>query len=355
MADEDDASKTEDPTEKKLQDARGKGQVAQSQEIKSWAILLGGTAGLVFLAPFIANSVRVMSRTFVENPHAISIDFYHLRKVFADVSIDIGMILAPLFVLLMILAFASNVGQFGLIWSVDKIKPDLKKISLFAGVKRMFSSRTLIEFLKGIAKLLIVGFVAFSLALPLLVDIELLSQKDFIYSLDRIHTIAIYLAAGTVAVMTVIAALDLIYQRMKHAKEMRMSTQEVKDEHKQSEGDPQIKARIRQIRADRAQNRMMDSVPDADVIITNPTHYSIALQYKMEDMAAPKVVAKGVDHLAFRIREMAEDNDIPIVENPPLARALYASVEIDEEIPAEHFTAVAEVIGYVMRMRGELN
>lgn len=355
MADEDDTSKTEDPTEKKLQDARGKGQVAQSQEVKSWAVLLGGTAGLVFLAPFIANGVRTLSTTFIESPHAVSIDFGHLRKVFADVAVDVGLILAPLFLLLVILAFASNVGQFGFIWSVEKVMPDPKKISLFAGIKRMFSSRTIIEFLKGIAKLVIVGVVAFGISLPLLSDIELLSQKDFIYSLDRIHVIAIYLAAGTVAVMTVIAALDLIYQRMKHAKEMKMSQQEVKDEHKQSEGDPQVKARIRQIRADRAQNRMMASVPDADVVITNPTHFSIALQYKMEDMAAPKVVAKGVDHLAFRIREVAEDNDIPIVENPPLARALYASVEIDDEIPAEHFTAVAEVIGYVMRMRGELN
>lgn len=355
MADEDDASKTEDPTEKKLQDARGKGQVAQSQEIKSWAILLGGTAGLMFLAPFIANGVTSVSRAFIESPHAISANFGHLRKVFADVAMDIGLVLAPLFLLLVIIAIAANIGQFGLIWSFEKIMPDLKKISLIAGVKRMFSSRTVMEFLKGIAKLIIVGVVAFGLAIPLLVDIEIIAFKDFLYSLDRIHTIAIYLAAGTVAVMTVIAALDLIYQRMKHSKEMRMTKQEVKDEHKQSEGDPQVKARIRQIRAERAQNRMMASVPEADVVITNPTHYSIALQYKMEEMAAPKLVAKGVDHLAFRIREVAEDNDIPIVENPPLARALYASVEIDEEIPGEHFTAVAEVIGYVMRMRGQLN
>ncbi len=355
MADEDDASKTEDPTEKKLLDARGKGQVAQSQEIKSWAILLGGTAGLIILAPYMANQVRILSRTFIESPHAISFDFYHLREVFSDIAVEIGLVVAPLFLILVVLAIAANVGQFGLIWSAEKIKPDAKKISVLKGVKRMFSSTTVVEFLKGIAKLVIVGVVAFGLALPLLNDLELIAQMDFMYSLDRIHLIAIYLAAGTVAVMTVIAGLDLIYQKMKFAKEMRMSKQEVKDEHKQSEGDPQIKARIRQIRADRAQNRMMDAVPDADVVITNPTHYSIALQYKMEDMAAPKLVAKGVDHLAFRIREMAEDNEIPIVENPPLARALYASVEIDEEIPAEHFTAVAEVIGYVMRMRGELN
>ncbi len=355
MADEDDASKTEDPTEKKLQDARGKGQVAQSQEIKSWAILLAGTAGLVFIAPFVANEVSKVSKAFIASPHAINSDFDHLRSIFVDISIEVGLALSPLFLLLIVIALAANIGQFGWIWSTEKVMPDPKKISLKSGVKRMFSSQTLVEFLKGIAKLVIVGLVAFGVVLPLLADLELLAEMDFHYTLERIHLIAIYLAAGTVAVMTVIAGLDLIYQKSKHAKEMRMSKQEVKDEHKQSEGDPQIKARIRQIRADRAQNRMMDSVPDADVVITNPTHYSIALQYKMEMMSAPKVVAKGVDHLAFRIREVADDNDIPIVENAPLARALYASVEIDEEIPGEHFTAVAEVIGYVMRMRGELN
>ena len=354
MADEDDASKTEDPTEKKIQDARRKGQVASSQEIKSWAILLGGTAGLIILAPYIANNVRIISRTFIESPHAISMDSYHLREVFKTITVDIGLVLAPLFLILVILAIASNVGQIGLLWSTEKIKPEYKKISILAGVKRLFSSRTLVEFLKGIAKLVIVGVVAFGLSLPLLFDIEMISQIDIIYTLDRIHTIAIYLTSGTVAVMTVVAILDLVYQKSKHAKEMRMSLQEVKDEHKQSDGDPQVKARIRKIRAERSQNRMMASVPDADVVITNPTHYSIALEYKMEQMAAPKLVAKGVDHLAFRIREIAAENDIPIVENAPLARALYAAVEIDQEIPSEHFNAVAEVIGFVMRMRGKL-
>ena len=355
MAEEDDASKTEEPTEKKLQDARSKGQVAQSQEIKSWAILLGGTAGLVILAPYMANNVRIISRTFIESPHAISMDFYHLREVLKLIAFDVGLLLAPLFLILVILALSASIGQIGFIWSIEKIKPEYKKISILAGFKRLFSSRTVVEFLKGIAKLVIVGAVAFGLSLPLLSDIQVIAQKDILHTLDRIHTVAIYLTGGTVAVMTVIAVLDLVYQKSKHAKEMRMSLQEVKDEHKQSDGDPQVKARIRQIRADRAQNRMMASVPDADVVITNPTHYSIALEYKMEHMAAPKLVAKGVDHLAFRIREIAEANNIPIIENPPLARALYAAVEINQEIPTEHFNAVAEVIGFVMRMRGKLN
>jgi flagellar biosynthetic protein FlhB len=175
------------------------------------------------------------------------------------------------------------------------------------------------------------------------------------HSIDRIYVVAITLFAGTVAAMTVIAFADYVFQRHTFMKDMRMSKQEVKDEYKQQEGDPQIKARIRKLRMERAQQRMMAAVPDADVVVTNPTHYSVALTYKMDEMAAPKLVAKGVDYLAFRIREIAEANDVPLVENPPLARALYAGVELDEEIPAEHFQAVAEVIGFVMRKRGLLS
>ena len=155
-------------------------------------------------------------------------------------------------------------------------------------------------------------------------------------------------------VMTAIAGLDYLYQRYLFMKQMKMSKQDVKDEHKQSEGDPQVKARIRKLRAERAQRRMMAAVPEADVVITNPTHYAVALMYKMEEMTAPKLVAKGVDSLAFRIRQVAEENDVPLVENPPLAWALYSAVELDEEIPPEHYKAVAEVIGYVLRLRGDV-
>jgi len=172
--------------------------------------------------------------------------------------------------------------------------------------------------------------------------------------LDRIHEIALVIAAATVMVMTVIAALDFMYQRYNQYKNLRMTKQEVKDEHKQSEGDPHVKARIRRLRQERAQQRMMAAVPEADVVITNPTHYAVALEYKMETMPAPRLVAKGVDSLAQRIRETAEEHEVPLVENPPLARALYAAIELDEEIPAEYYQAVAEVIGYVMRLKGRL-
>ena len=187
-----------------------------------------------------------------------------------------------------------------------------------------------------------------------LFDFVLGGVMDLVQSFPGIIlNIAILISAGTIAVMTAIAALDFMFQKYQFTKQMRMSKQEVKDEHKQSEGDPQVKARIRALRQQRARERMMAAVPEADVVITNPTHYAVALKYDMEEMPAPKLIAKGIDTLAFRIREVAEEHDIPIVENPPLARALHASVELDEEIPPEHFVAVAEVIGYVMRMKGK--
>ncbi len=355
MAEEEDQSqKTEDPSERKLLKAREKGDVAQSQEVKTWMILLGGTAGLIFMGPSIGNGVRRMSIPFIEKAYAIPTDFDHLQLVFSNLTLDIGFLLAPLMGLLLFLAIISNVAQFGLIFAPEKIKVDPSKISIIKGMKRMFSQRAIMEFIKGILKLFAVGIVSFYLALPWLSDLTLMVRMEIGFSLDRIIIISTVLAAGTLGVMTLVAVMDFAFQKQQFTKKMRMSKQEVKDEYKQSEGDPHVKARIRKIRTERAQQRMMAAVPEADVVITNPTHYSIALEYKMDDMAAPKLVAKGVDHLAMRIREVAEANEIPIVENPPLARALYAGVEINEEIPSEHFKAVAEVIGFIMRKRGDI-
>tara|TARA_B100001142_G_C14258887_1_gene626226 strand:- start:464 stop:1357 length:894 start_codon:yes stop_codon:yes gene_type:complete len=295
-----------------------------------------------------------MSIPFIEKAYAIPTDFDHLQLVFSNLTLDIGFLLAPLMGLLLFLAIISNVAQFGLIFAPEKIKVDPSKISIIKGMKRMFSQRAIMEFIKGILKLFAVGIVSFYLALPWLSDLTLMVRMEIGFSLDRIIIISTVLAAGTLGVMTLVAVMDFAFQKQQFTKKMRMSKQEVKDEYKQSEGDPHVKARIRKIRTERAQQRMMAAVPEADVVITNPTHYSIALEYKMDDMAAPKLVAKGVDHLAMRIREVAEANEIPIVENPPLARALYAGVEINEEIPSEHFKAVAEVIGFIMRKRGDI-
>ncbi len=354
MADEDDASKTEDPTPKKLDQARKKGQAAVSQEVKSWFILVAGTVGLVMMAPGIARDVQGVSAPFIHTPDLMPVDFEHLRVVFSKLLLEVGWILAPLMGLLVLIAAFGSLVQTGLLFAPDRVKPDIGKVSLIKGFKQRFSMMAVVEFLKGIAKLAIVTVVALALTLVLLTDIEIISAVDLRITLDRVYAIAIRLAAGTVAVMTVVAVLDFAFQKMKFTKQMRMTKQELKDEHKQAEGDPQVKARIRTLRIQRAQQRMMAAVPEADVVVTNPTHYAVALTYKMTEMQAPRLVAKGVDTLAERIRQVAEGNDVPIVENPPLARALYASVDLDQEIPPEHYKAVAEIIGYVMRLRGDL-
>ena len=354
MSEEDDSQKTEDPSDRKLSKARDEGQVAQSQEIKSWAMLIGGAGLLLFMAPGLAHDVTLTGRRFIASADSIPMDFGHLHRLFGQVAMQMAITMAPVFGMFMVLAIASNMGQVGLLWSVKKVEPKPDKLNPISGFKKIFSTQSLVEFIKGVLKLTLVSVVAFGLAIPMLHDLDLLPAISPMAALHRIHEIAIMMALASAGVMTVIAALDYTYQRFNFMKQMRMSKQEVKEENKQSEGDPQIKARIRAIRMDRARKRMMAKVPDADVVITNPTHFAVALEYKMETMPAPKVVAKGQDFLALKIRELADENEVPIVENPPLARALYGSVEIDEEIPPEHFKAVAEVIGYVMRLKGKL-
>lgn len=353
MADEDDSQKTEEPTERKLSKAKEKGQVGSSMEVKNWAILMGGGAGIALLAPWMMERLASYLLVFIENAGTITLSHGSMPIILTDLLIEMGIVLAPLFAILMILAVAANVVQSGWIIAPSKLKPELKKISLIAGVKRMFSVRSVVEFAKGILKLSVLGFISFSLAIPWMGDVAVMPDFGISGILDRLYIVTLSIIAGSLMVMFVIAALDFTYQKFDFTKSMRMSRQEIKDEHKDSEGDPQIKARIRKIRAERAQQRMMANVPNADVVVTNPTHYAVALEYKMDNMQAPRLVAKGVDTLAFRIREVAEEHDVPIVENPPLARALHAAVELEEEIPVEHYQAVAEIIGYVMGLKGK--
>lgn len=354
MAEEDDdTEKTEDPSGKKLEKARSEGQIVQSQEIRSWGMLLGATLGVMMLAPGLMHGVDKAIRKYIESPHALSLEPTSVVNLFAGLSLDLALALAPLMGLLMVVAVAGNIGQFGLLSSVSKIAPKFSNLSPMVGLKRMFGGRAWMEFFKGLLKLTVVGIVVWWVAMPLLADFDLMPGRDVLAMLDRLWTIIIRLSMATVGVMTAIAALDFGYQYFSYMKKMRMTKQEVKDEHKQTEGDPLIKSRIRRIRMERARKRMMAAVPKATVVVTNPTHYAVALSYKIEEMQAPTVVAKGVDFLAQKIREKAEEHEVPVVENPPLARALYASVDIDQEIPHEHYKAVAEVIGFVMR-RGRL-
>jgi flagellar biosynthetic protein FlhB len=261
--------------------------------------------------------------------------------------------LLPAFALSLVAVFAGPVLQRGFVIATERLHPKLDHLSPMAGFKRIFSLRSVVEFGKSLAKLLIVGAVAAVLLLPELDRLPLLPSFDEFQLLHEMHALALRLVAGVLAVLAALAAFDYGYQWFSFRKSMRMTKEEMKEEYKQTEGDPVVKGKLRQIRQARARQRMMAAVPDASVVITNPTHYAVALKYEAGDRGAPKCVAKGADAIAAKIREVATAHGVPLVENPPLARALYASMDIDEEVPEEHYKAVAEVISYIFRLKGK--
>lgn len=354
MAEEQDESqKTEEPTPKKLEESRRKGQVATSREVNHWFIIFGGALLLTMYAPTMLSGIRGTLTKFIAYPHDISVDAGNLQAVLTTLLSDLSVfVLVPMGVLV-VFAIAGGLVQNGPILAPDLIKPKLEKISIMKGIKRLFSARSVMEFSKGILKVALVGMVAAMVVVPEFGRITQIPSYHITDLGDFIWTLAVRMIIAVFSVMTVVAGADMFFQKYKHNKEQRMSKQEIKDEHKQSEGDPMIKSRLRQIRMERARQRMMAAVPEATVVITNPTHFAVALKYEHEEMPVPVVVAKGVDAVALRIRGVAEDHDIPIVENPSLAQVLYASAEIDQEVPIEHYKAVAEIIGYVMRLKGK--
>lgn len=351
MADEEQSSRTEEPTSRRLQQGRERGQVAQSQDVRTWAVLVGGTTALAFMAPNAAHRLARDCLRFLDHPERIDLGIGGSQAGVARVLVDIGWVLAPSLLLLIALGLGSALAQSGLIWAPGRIQPELKKLSPLKGLQRLVSAHALAEFAKGLVKLAVVAAVMTALLIPALSGIETWPATSLAVTVGLSTRLLVRLSAAVAAVMTVVAIVDYVYQRSSFMKQMRMTRQELRDELKQSDGDPHIKARIRRLRQERARKRMMAAVPGATVVITNPTHYAVALSYEMKNMAAPKVVAKGVDILARRIREVAEANGVPVVENPPLARALHGSVEVDDEIPAEHYQAVAQIIGFVMRAR----
>ncbi len=351
---EDDSEKTEDPTGKKLSNARDEGRVTQSQEIKIWAGLMGALVMVSMLAPMLGRDVAQMLLPYIEHPHTIDMSREALGQTLSNQVMSlIWLLLMPL-VVLMVFGVVANISQVGLMFVTKNISFNLGKLSPMGGIKRLFSANNLVNFLKSLFKIGVIGFVIFLVLKSKVNDILGLVAVDMLAMLQYLRSQTIRLIVVVLLMVTVLAAADWFYQRWSFMQTMRMTKQEVKDEHKQQEGDPLIKGRLRSLRHQRARQRMMAAVPRADVVVTNPTHFAVALKYDMEAMAAPVLVAKGADLVAFRIRELAEENEVPIVENPPLARALFATVELDQEVPPEHYKAVAEVIGYVMKLKGKL-
>ncbi len=347
----DDAQKTEDPTPKKLQESRKKGQIALSRELNNWIMLLAGTILIGTMGFSVLGDLKEVLRGYIENSHAISAAPGGLRATLGEGFKQIIVIMALPLLTLMLAAFFAPFLQVGPLFAPEVIKPDLSKISPIKGFSRLFSMRSLMEFAKGILKIFLIGLVGVIILYPYFDKLEHMIVLPMPLLLDELVVLVLRLMAGVLVILLVIAVIDVVYQRHEHYKKMRMTKQEVKDEYKQSEGDPHIKAKLRQLRSERARQRMMQAVPEADVIITNPTHYSIALKYNSEEMDAPVCIAKGIDEVALRIREVAKEHDIILFENKPLARALYDTVDIDEMVPSEHFKAVAEVISYVFKLR----
>ncbi len=351
MADEADANeKTEDPTQKRLDDALKRGDVVKSAEVNTWFIVGAGTLVLSTFSGKMAEGLTATMRGLIANAHQINMDGPALPHLFEKIGLEIIAAMAIPILLLMLAALGGNLIQHRLVWSVEVLVPKLSKISPAAGLKRMFSSQGLANFAKGIVKLVVVGSVLTALMWPERGRIAALERNDATAVLPLAQSLAYKLMIAVVAMLAVVAAADYLFQYRKWYERQKMSLRELKEEFKQTEGDPTIRGRMRQLRQTRQRRRMIAAVPKATVVITNPTHYSIALQYE-RGMEAPICVAKGVDALALKIREVAGEHSIPIVENPPLARALHATVDIDQAIPPEHYKAVAEVIGYVMRLR----
>ncbi len=351
MADGDnDQDKTEDPTQKKLDDALQKGDVVKSQEINTWFVLGGATLVLMIFSDGMSRGITTTMRGLLANSYAIPTDGHGLVSLTNKIGFEVlGAIAIPLLVLVLA-AIGGNMIQHRLVWSAESLKPKLSKISPMAGFKRLFSKQSLLMFVKGLIKISLLGAIMMAIVWPQRDRLESLMSVDIGTTLAITKSMAVTILGMVVAVVAIIAAADFLFQYYDWYERQKMSISEVKEEYKQTEGDPAIKGRIRQLRQSQMRKRMMTNLPKASVIITNPTHFAVALQYE-RGMNAPLCVAKGVDAMAKRIRDVATEHGIPIIENPPLARALHATTEVDREVPPEHYKAVAEVIGYVMRLR----
>ncbi|MFD2190260.1 flagellar biosynthesis protein FlhB [Pistricoccus aurantiacus] len=352
MADEtSDQEKTEEATPRRLQKARDDGQVARSRELTTFLLLLGGVVGLWFMGQMLNDQLSgVMEQAFTfDRAQAFE------PQVMLVKALDLGqrtlLSLIPLFLLLTVLALAAPVMLGGWLFSGKSLKPQFSKLNPLKGLKRMFSSQALAELAKAIAKSVLVGGVATFFLITHLGEFMALMDMPTHQALAHALRLTAQACGLMILTLVVVILIDVPYQLWSHAKKMRMSKEEVKREHKESEGDPQQKARIRSQQQAMARGRMMSKVPEADVIVTNPTHYAVALAYDETGMGAPRVVAKGADQVAARIRELGREHRIPLLEAPPLARALYGHVDLDQEIPVALYTAVAEVLAWAFGLK----
>jgi flagellar biosynthetic protein FlhB len=356
MSEEDQSSKTLEPTEKKLRKAREKGDVPSSRETGNLMSVFSLFVLTVFMLPIVTPDLAAQLQQILQNAghFTVGTDSDGLRDigtVTSSLFSGVAAAMAPVFLVMVIAAIFGVLIQGETVVALERIKPKLSKISPIKGLKKLFSADSLVEFIKNVAKVLVVGTLAvyfgYEAVAALWIAPSFVPETLPAYVLRAVTPVLV----ATTAFLSAIAIADIIWKRAQWIKKQRMSQKEVRDEHKESEGDPLLKAKRAEIRRQRARQRIAEAVPTATVILTNPTHYAVALRYEQGRDEAPVCVAKGMDLLAARIREIGRENEVPIVENRPLARALHATTEVDDSIPLEHWQAVAEIIGYVMDLR----
>ena len=352
MAEQEGQEKTEVPTEKKRRESREEGQVAFSKELSSAALLAGIVLTLVATSPIILDAMRqLMSQIFRDLWQSEELSIDSIFTLSGEILSIILPAFAPFVAVIIFVGIFASVLQVGVLITLKAIAPKFNKISPLTGLKRLFSSQSLADFLKSMAKLIIVGFVGYLTYIDKITELNGLSVSTPESILIYNFTVVAEVAGKIVLALVAIAIFDYFYQRWHHEQQLMMTKQEVKDETKQTEGDPQLKVRIRQIQREMSNARMMQEVPKADAVIVNPTHFSVAILYDRDVMTAPEVIAKGVDHLALRMRTVARENNVPILERPELARDLYANVEIGETIPERFYKAIGEIIALVYSLR----
>jgi flagellar biosynthetic protein FlhB len=345
--------RTEKPTAKRRQDARKKGQVAQSREIPSVAILMTSLVVFLFAGSGMFGKLSGFMGGIFRNLDNLRLNDVATTSVFVnEVFATIFQLLIPFLLAVLVAGVLANVAQFGFLLSSKAMTPKFSKINPINGIKKVFSLKSLVELAKSIFKILFIGGIAYLLVKQDLQTIPSLMHWSVLDIFRFTGNTAFKICFYVCLALIVLAAIDFAYQRWEHEKSLKMTKQEVKDEHKQTEGDPKIKARIRRVQMEMAQRRMMEAVPEADVVITNPTHLAVALKFDAAEMSAPQVIAKGADHVAQRIKAVADTHQVPIIENKPLAQTLYKTVEIGDVIPAELYKAVAEILAYVYRLKG---
>ncbi|MGE5255948.1 MAG: flagellar biosynthesis protein FlhB [Hyphomicrobiales bacterium] len=344
--------RTERATGKRRQEARKRGQVAVSREIPSTLILLTSLGVFYFAGAHLFDQLtRLVAAMF---GRLGSIRVYTISDAGAlafDLILSFLILLAPILLPLLAAGLIGNIGQIGFEFHLDPITPKLSKLNPVAGLKRLFSLRGLVELAKSVLKILMVGLIAWSVVSSYFTEFPTLVHRDLGGIWDFVHTAAFKIIFYVSLALIVLAALDYAYQRWQYEQSLKMTKQEVKDERKQAEGDPKVKARIRTLQRQAAYQRMMAEVPKSDVVITNPTHLAVALRFDPAEMPAPRVVAKGADAIAERIRDIAREHNVPLVENKPLAQALYKMADLGDYIPVDLYRAVAEVLAYVYRLK----